>query len=322
VRPFIELLRERGLGIESPAIGPGSVSLDDPDARIPHVAAMSLLSVAVRGTGDPALGLHAAEKIRPGDFDVLEFAARSSGTLGEALATVFRYLRLLHDTADFALEPEGDHHVIRFRLTGGLALPPAAAELVVATLVVVGRRIAGADLVPVEARFVHPAPPDTSEYSRVFRCPVRFDASDNALAIPTSHLTLPMPAADPTLKAFLDKTARQLLEKLPPPGENSWGERVEQVLVTNLRGGEPSLEGIARELGVSSRTLRRRLQEEGTQYRHLLDALRSSLARRYLAENRLSIADVSFLIGFSEPSAFHKAFKRWTGRSPAEFRRR
>lgn len=319
VWPFLELLRERGVSFDSLNLGPELGALDDPENRIPHAVAMRLLQMTVRGSRDPALGLHAAEQVRPGNFDVLEFAARSSGTLGEAIETSNRYLRLLHDAADFQLEIGPEKAIWVCHLRGDLEIPPAAAQLTLATMVLVGRRILGRELSPLEVHFAHEKPDNVTEYERVFQCPVRFGQKHDALVIQADDLKLPMPAADAALKAFLDKTAQQLLRGLPTA--DTWTDRVREQLAQELSGGEPGLSRVAKKLGVAPRTLRRRLQEEGTFYKEVLDKLRQTLAEQYLIERRLTVADVSFLLGFSEPSAFHKAYKRWTGRSPAEARR-
>ena len=128
-----------------------------------------------------------------------------------------------------------------------------------------------------------------------------------------------MPRADAALKGVLDRAATQLLERLPR--RDTWTARVREILAAELARGAPTLEQIAYRLGVTERTLRRRLHDEGTSHKEVLAELRLSLAQRHLSERVLSVAEIAFLLGFAEPSAFHKAFRRWTGRAPADCRR-
>ena len=141
---------------------------------------------------------------------------------------------------------------------------------------------------------------------------------ENALVFPAwSHMSLSA-TADAELSAILARHAQHLLEQLPPV--NDFVAHVRRLVAEELAGGDPSAEHIAARLHMSARTLRRRLQEHGARHKLLLDELRRELAIRYLSEERLEIAEVAFLLGFSEASAFHRAFKRWTGRTPSDYR--
>jgi AraC-like DNA-binding protein len=142
--------------------------------------------------------------------------------------------------------------------------------------------------------------------------------SENALILPTGLLHTPCARADPALVAVLDRYAAERLEHVPRT--DSIADRVRTVLGDELRGGEPTAARLAARLKMSPRTLNRALAAEGTSYRQLLDALRRELAERHLAGDQLSISEVGFLLGFCELSSFHRAFKRWTGRTPARFR--
>lgn len=313
------MLEARGAKFEAPTVDGHAAAIEDPDTRIPHSVAIQLLETAEVGLGDPALGIHAAEHLRPGDFDVLEYAAMTSASVGDAIDIANQYLRLVHDAADFKLERGDEVATWRFALKGGLAIPPVVVEYVTALVLLVARRVISEALIPRAICFKHAAPADTSEHERVFKCMVRFSSDMNGMLVPNDHLELQPPKADPALRALLDRTAKQLLDKLP--SADRFGDRVREIVAGELQGGNPTLEAVADKLGISSRTLRRRLQEEGTTHKQLVDGLRRDLAVQYLRERSLAVSEVSFLLGFSEPSAFHKAFKRWTGESPSEFRR-
>jgi AraC-like DNA-binding protein len=165
---------------------------------------------------------------------------------------------------------------------------------------------------------VHPAPADSTDHARFFRAQVHFAVGQNALVLSPRLLETPCARADPALVAVLDRYAADRLEQMPR--SNSVADRVRTVLVDELRGGEPSASRLAARLKMSVRSLNRLLAAEDTSYHELLDGLRRDFAERHLAGDQMSISEVGFLLGFSELSSFHRAFKRWTGRTPAQFR--
>lgn len=319
VRPFLRLLRERGIEIDTPIIR--GVNLDDPDSRIPHRIAIALLNQVALGTGDAAIGIRAAERVRPGDFDVLEYAAVSSATMGECVLVANRYLRLIHDAAEFSLDILGNEATWRYRFPLGLALPPSAAEYFMAIYVLLGRRYSGCDFLKGgSAHFTHPMPRDTTEHRRLFGPDVRFDQTHNALVMPLSALSLPMVKSDPALRSLLERVANDMMERLPKA--DALTSQIRPLLAAELGRGNPGIVTLARHLHMTPRTLRRRLREIGTTHRDILEQLRKELALRYLSERTIGTTEVAFLLGYSNASAFHKAFKRWTGVSASEYRRR
>jgi AraC-like DNA-binding protein len=300
------------------AVGLDEATLDDPDSLVPASVALDLLSRAVEDTGDANLGLHLAEHAALGSFDVHFYAMASSPTLGAAFERLCRYQRLIHETSRVDLEIAEDTAVLRHQLAGGLAAPRQTAEFLLTAWVRAGRVITGVDWTAQQVHFAHAAPPDRSEHVRFFRTGLHFGMRANALVVPTRLLQTPCVGADPALVAVLDRYAAGRLEQAPRT--NSVADRVRSVLGHELRGGEPSAARLAARLKMSVRSLNRLLAAERTSYQALLDSLRRDLAERYLAGDDVSISEVAFLLGFSELSSFHRAFKRWTGRTPAEFR--
>jgi AraC-like DNA-binding protein len=297
--------------------GIDSNRLLDPDATVPMSACVGLLAEGVRATGDDNLGLHVAEHAELGSFDVHFYAMVSSPTLGAAFERVCRYQRLIHETSQVRLETSGDRALLSHRLPGGIAAPRQTAELLLASWVRAGRVATRTRWSPAEVRFAHRAPRDSREHERFFGAPLRFATGENALVLPAALLDLPCRRTDPSLLSLLDRYAA---DRLGVPRAATFADRARAALSEELQAGNVTAQSVAARLGVSVRTLHRFLAAEGTSYRRLLDQLRLDIAERHLIDDRMSVAEVAFLVGFSEISAFHRAFKRWTGRTPVTFR--
>lgn len=301
------------------AAGLRAEELEDPEARIPLEAEGRVWEEAARLSGDADFGLHAAELLRPGAFDVLDYAVRASPTLGEAVQRLARFNRLLHDMAEIRLEVEGGIARVVHRFPGDpRGAVRQAAEFTVASWVVIGRQATGQDFTPREVGFQHAAPANTEAHRRLFRAPVRFGQDRNTLVLDVGLLSLPLQRGDPGLCAVLDRHAEDLLARLPRA--EPFEEALRRAICEELRGGQPSVAAVAARLHVSGRTLQRRLESAGASFHELVDTLRRELALRHLADPRTSLSEVSFLLGFSEPRAFHRAFKRWMGTTPGAWR--
>jgi len=294
-----------------------SEMLLDPDATVPMSACVGLLAEGVRATGDDNLGLHVAEHAELGSFDVHFYAMVSSPTLGAAFERVCRYQRLIHETSQVRLEKSGDRALLSHRLPGGMAAPRQTAELLLAAWVRTGRVATRTRWRAAEVRFAHRAPRDSREHERFFGAPLRFAAGENALVLPAALLDLPCRHTDPSLLSLLDQYAA---DRLGGPRAATFADRARAALSEELQAGNVTAHDLAARLKVSVRTLHRALAAERTSYRRLLDQLRLDIAERHLKDDRMSVAEVAFLVGFSELSAFHRAFKRWTGRTPVTFR--
>src|SRR5512133_729216 len=168
--------------------------------------------------------------------------------------------------------------------------------------------------------FRHPRPANTSEHQRLFGREPFFSADVSALEWDRSALEWEVPGTDPALSRILERHAQALLAEKPELGQ-AYADRVRTVLASALAGGTTTLESVATRLAMSARTLQRRLTSEGVTFDGLPDAVRLQLAVRYLTEPKVAISEVAYLLGYSEPSPFHRAFRRWTGTTPSEFRR-
>jgi len=194
---------------------------------------------------------------------------------------------------------------------------PAEASLAGALALL--RGTTGIESVPFDVSFQHPAPADTTPHREVFRGPVHFGAAETRMVFDDAILESRHLAPDPRLGAYLLRHAEVLLSRLPVAA--GLVEQVQRLVAEELRGGDPSQERVAKKIGMSTRTLQRRLREEGRTFADLVDGLRCELSQIYLGDARLTVYEVAFLLGFTETSAFFRAFRRWTGRTPQAFRR-
>ncbi|MBZ4421892.1 AraC family transcriptional regulator [Myxococcus sp. RHSTA-1-4] len=304
------------------ATGFDAASAEDPDARIPLSLEGALWDEAARLSGDDAFGLHAAELLKPGAFDVLDYAVRTAPTLRQALERLARYNRLEHDAAVFTLHDQGDRTRVEHTLRGGVGQSRHAAEFTLASHVIIGSQITGTRLAPSAVEFRHARPASLTEHLRLFGVEPRFSTAVNAIEWDRMMLERPVLAADPALSRIVERQAQALLAARPEPVA-SHAERVRQLLTTALAqgGGEATLKSMAARLKMSERSLQRRLTQEGVTFDELLDRLRHELSLRYLADPKIAISEVAYLLGYSEPSPFHRAFRRWTGATPSDVRR-
>jgi AraC-like DNA-binding protein len=322
IRPLVSGLRAMGHD-PAPLLSAAGIddhALTDPDGQVPMAAAVALMEAAAAHTHDADIGLHLAEHAELGSFDVHFYAMASSPTLGDAYQRMRRYQRLIHESSRIEIEERDDTAVLRHVLASGVAAPRHSAEFLISAWVRAGRVVTGLEWAPRHVHFAHDAPADVGEHRRLFAADVRFGMGENALVLPMSLLETPCTRADPALATLLDRYAADRLDHATEA--SSLADRVRRALADRLRDGEPSASDVAMRLKMSVRTLNRQLTAEGTSYRSVLDALRHELAARYLADDRLSIAEVAFLLGFGELSSFHRAFKRWTGHTPGAFRQR
>lgn len=277
----------------------------------------------MRLTGDDDVGLHVAEWLAPRTdeiFDVLAFALRSCATLGEHYRRAGRYLRLVHDGIYLRLEEDTDIvRVVHGHYREPRAPPRHPVEALLTLAVLNGRRAIGEEFAPREVRVTHPRPARVSEHERIFRAPVHFGCPRNELVLDRALLERPQRHAEPRLLTMLDRQLGGLLERRPEP--HGFIDDVMRCMLDQLPDQEPTNALVAARLHMSPRTLQRRLLGEGTNFAAVLSELRREHALRYLQNPEVATGEVGFLLGFKDVTAFHRAFKRWTGTTPAMFRR-
>lgn len=300
------------------AVRPGGV-----EARWPMAEVIALFEAATALTGRPDLGLDFGRQVRPGTFHVLGYALMTCKTLGDAIALVPHYRRLVFDMGYSEMQlrsSDTDAQLSWQVLSQSLPYCPSLAESLIAAWYSFGRWIAGVDLPLKEVRFSHPGPQKTQSYRQYFGCPVHFGTPENALVFSRSLLDMPLVQADETLHLAMREQARAAIENTF--NANDIALRLRQALIPLMPKCEATLDKAAVTLALSSRTLQRRLGEQGLQFQDVLDATRKDLAKIYLKDARLGMLDIALLLGYSEQSSFTRAFKSWFGDTPSGWRKR
>ena len=287
--------------------------LDDAEARYLMTDTRELWRQAVAATGDPCLGLHVARYVNFATFHALGAAVLASGTLREAFRRLERYGRVVGDAATLRLDDRGARTRLVLEVTGTGPVPDEAIDALLALTLRVARLLRDRPtLSPLRVELSRSEPSPSEPFRRFFQAPIAFGARTNLLEFAAADLDERLPAGNAEVAHRIDEVLARYVARLD---DRQLLSRVRAAIVERLPDGEPSQRTIARALGVSLRTLQRRLADEGTSYQAILDGARADLARVYLAEG-WSVTEIAFTLGFSDTSSFSRAFRRWTGRAP------
>jgi AraC-like DNA-binding protein len=301
-------------------IGLPAAELAHPEGRIPFDALLHAWEMVPALLGDDDFGLRMGGQVQRGSFGLVEYLARASATVGEAIQRLVEFQRLLHDRARIVLLMGEGTATISARIAGlPLGGPRHFNEATVSILLAMTREMTGKDIAPVEVMFQHPEPASTAVHRSILRAPVRFGGTQNHLVLPASVLSLPLREADPALARVLVVCAQRALERLPPISD---GMRIcRELVATQLAAGNvPRIGYIAREVGLSPRSLQRILADHGVSFRDVVDDVRKELALVWAASTSEHAAQIAYRLGYADASAFHHAFRRWTGQTVTQFR--
>jgi AraC-like DNA-binding protein len=292
------------------------------DARVPFDALMRAWEIAPEIVRDDAFGLHVGSSLPRGAFGLLEYSARTSATLRGAIDRLVEYQRLLNDRARFALSVSGSQATLSAWIAGATTAGPRHFhEAMAAALISLARDATGVDIVPLEVAFPHAVPRSTAEHRRLLRCPLRFAAPQAQIVISRAALDLPLREHDPALARVLDDCCARAISRLPPIAD---GVRLcRELIAAQVRAGEsPRIGLIARELALSPRSLQRALHAAGWTYRSIVDDVRREVAVSLVTGSDEHAAQIAYRLGYADASAFHNAFRRWTGHTVTEVRQR
>lgn len=323
LQPLLDTARERGVELQrlylEAGLAPGTLArLSD---GIPARDYIALLDAGARLAHDPHFGLHVGEKVGPATYSAYGMVLLACSNFGHALEQTQRYESLAHDLGRSVLALEGA--TARY---GWLSHYPGASrhlvESVYAGIRVFGSWMAGRSLMAHSMHFTHPDPGiDRTEYLRVLGVVPEFGAAANSAVVDAALLAMPVPNADTSLFPVLRQHADRLLEQRAASSDCLVAQ-VRAALAPRLHRGEARLAPVAAELGLSARTLQRKLAEAGASFQGVLDGVRYDLARDYLLRRELGLADIAILLGFQEQSAFTHAFREWSGMNPGAWRER
>ena len=326
VRALLEFAVSRGASpqtlSERSRIDPAD--LQDRDRRIPFSKYVALMRAAQELCHDPALALHFGESVPLPAISLAGLVGAYSETMAEGLALMNRYAPLTVEVDEVARDRfvyergPGQVWVIDTRPHPNDF--PELTESGFARIICTGRQLVGETPFLKEVQVTHAEPSYRAEYDRIFRAPVTFGSSRNALLIDDSWMSQKPPRSSAPMLEVLTAHQEAQLEKLER--SKSLRDRIEDLLTPALHNGGATMRAIAGQLGLSRQSLFRKLKAEGATFEEVLDGLRHKLALRYLNGDGLSVKETAFRLGFSEPGSFSRAFKRWTGTSPLQARRK
>jgi AraC-like DNA-binding protein len=309
--PAADLLERAGLA---------RATLEDPDARIPAPIVLGLWNALRQRTGDPALQLAAPATLPFGAYRVIDYVVAASGTVGEGIERFARFFELIAEAITLRISKEEDGSVLSLMMGDGGAVAPIYVDYVFAALVTRIRMRIRPALKVGRVEFCQPEPQDTAPYREVFRAPLSFSTAADRLYFSAEEWSAPTQSPDAALALLLEEHARVLARRLPGSVSGFRADVEKAIASAPDEGG--SAADVARALHMSVRTLQRRLDASGSTFRDVSNTVRCQLAQGYLTDRKVSIAEVAFLLGFSDQSSFHRAFRRWTGESPGRWRKR
>ncbi|MDH3714517.1 MAG: AraC family transcriptional regulator [Gammaproteobacteria bacterium] len=290
----------------------------NPDTRIPVRQFRQLWGAAIESSGDPCFGLVVADQTLPADLNGLGLGVLVSDTLKSVLERLIRYQRSVSTNTDLQLAVQGDELLLTIRPQVAYDdFQEGVADYISALVVKLCRLTVSTEVDPVCVSFLHAEPAHSHPYAEYFRCPAQFEAEEQTLAFDKDLFEHILPTAHPELARVNDQVVMAYLARFD---RDDLVTRLRTLLIEQLPSGPPNQTTVARELHMSTRNLQRRLADENTTFRELVEEVRKELAQQYLREQHRSIGEIAYLLGFSEPSNFTRFFRGHTGVSPKAFR--
>lgn len=317
---LFDIIRDHGMdGIDvEKKTGINRIKMDDPDARITMTQYLKLWEIAEELTGDPAIGLHLRKNYGRNLMHFVVTLALNSATVLEALQHVVRYEKLICETDKYELVEVGDNYLISNINTSPEHENRWVPEHNLSLAIDYSKKITHKQAVPLEVRFRHKDPGYSEEYRKIFQCPVLFNQSTNSALVRKTDLFAPIVSPDPYLQKILKKHADESLKIFPE--NETVKNRVQTIIMKRLATGLVDIKSVSENLHMDRATLHRHLKKEGASFKELLTQTRQGLAKKYLQQG-FTITQITFLLGFSDPSTFQRAFKQWFNQSPGEFRK-
>lgn len=278
-----------------------------------------LWRAAAQLTGDSGFGLKAGALVGPASFNVVSYLLQSAPTLRESISVVQKYQRLISDGGRLQMITGAQASWLVYHpRQGSLPFSPHQIEAVLAAMGAFAQWVSGSAVRPQKVQFSHSPIGPPGDYHAALKCPVEFDQAFSGVLLDNALLDAPLPQADAQLAQVHQQYAAARLAALSPP--ETLVQDLRRWIGTQLHGQLPSRSKAAQALGLSPRTLARRMQAQQLDFSTLVDQARRDAALHAVAETRQALADIGQSLGFAEPSTFWRAFKRWTGKTPAQWR--
>jgi AraC-like DNA-binding protein len=325
LRQYVRYADAKGIAVdplfEKAGLKPEILGSDE--GRIDGEQLQAFIHLLAEHTGNPVLGLETGDYVQPGSYSVLGYITMSCATLGEAVTRIAPYEKLVGDMGTTRLKMKGDSATLIWtcNFTDSVVWPQVV-DNVFASWINYARWLADStDATPLEVRLRRPSPGPEHEkaYALRWQCPVQFDAEEDAVTFAQSLLATRLRQPDPLLRKTLEAHALSQLALLDT--DTDLTSKVKQSIQKQLAEGITRQDMVAEDLGMTSRTLQRKLSQEGVSYQKLLDEVRQQMAEDYLQNTGMSIPDIALRLGYSETTSFHRKFKAATGKTPGDFRR-
>lgn len=300
------LLKQAGLDIQG---------LNDPNARYSLAQTAHLWQLAVQATQDSCFGLKVASQVNQHTFHVLGPSLGTSTTLKEMFGRIIRYFRLVTNIPELEFFSKGDTHYFVIHVPE--QVQPEAIDAFISVFIRASRALQGSDFSPVRIELRRSPPADLQTYQAILKTALIFNAAKDMIVFDTASIEQPLEGANPELTQEYDDIIRRYLTRFD---KQNILAQVKLKLIERLSTGEIQQQEIAKSLGLSIRSLQRKLGEESTTFSELLDNTRQELALSYIKNSKYSITEIAYILGFTDISSFSRAFRRWTNLSPVKYR--
>ncbi len=292
--------------------------LKDPHKRIDKQIFLKMYDFCFQETGDSDLGLHVGENFKPGHYVVLGYSIMNCPFMKDAVHRYKRYQHLVSDIGNHIFLTTSDELSIIWD-TGKEGVPYYLVEQVISVLVHFASWVTGVSIKPTRVFFQHKQPDSILEHQRIFSCPVDFNQEHSGLTVPLEILEMPIRQANLEMLQQLDQFAEFKLIQFQ--SKKGFLEETKAHIANLLHDGKIELNKLAESMNIKPRTLQRKLRKENISYNELVDSTRKQLAMQYIKNKFITLIEIAFLLGYADQSGFQIAFKRWTGQTPAEFRK-
>ena len=300
-------------------IGINRACLVDPNARLPIQQMTQLWRHAVTYTGDESIGLKVANFVQPTSFNALSFSLLVSDSLEDAWNRVKRYYTIISNVLEVDIEVAEQYSALCFKKIPNKHYADEAIDAFMATSYLMAFQVSHGKVKPIRLQLSRRQPFDSRAFEQLFNCPIQYTAASNKIFYDNTDLKRPFPSANRQLALSNDEAIQAYFDAIE---QHSFSKKVTEEITVAMTLGNPDRDKIAKVFHMSSRNLQRKLKQEGTSFSTQVELVRKELAMKYIRNQQITIIEISFRLGFKDPSNFTRAFKRWYGLSPMQYRQR